>query len=228
MENNKIVLEFKNICKSFSQGGERLEVLDGANLSVAKGEIVSLLGPSGSGKSTLLQIIGLLDKADAGEIFVDGIEVSNANDEVQTKTRLDKIGFVYQSHNLFRDFTALENVMMPLLIQGENIEIARKKAIDLLEDLDLGDRMDHRPAELSGGQCQRVAIARALANEPEILLADEPTGNLDPETSEHVFAMLMKIVKEKALSCIIVTHNRELAKKAKKIVEIKNKKLEEI
>lgn len=228
MMSKNYVLEFKNICKSFSQGGEILDVLNGAELNITKGEIISLLGPSGSGKSTLLQIIGLLDKADSGEIFVDGNEVGKANDEIQTKTRLGKIGFVYQSHNLFRDFTALENVMMPLLIQGEEIEIARKKSIDLLNDLDLSDRMDHRPAELSGGQCQRVAIARALANEPEILLADEPTGNLDPETSGHVFEMLMNIVKEKGLSCLIVTHNRDLAKRTKKVVEIVDKKLKEI
>ena len=218
-------LELKNVCRSFKQGSQTLEVLKGVNLDIEKGEVVALIGPSGSGKSTMLQIAGLLEKPSKGEIYLDGQKCSKLGDAMRTALRRDYLGFVYQYHNLLPDFDAAENVMLPQLIAGTKPKIAREKAEWLLSRLGLAKRFRHRPAELSGGEQQRVAIARALANTPKLLLADEPTGNLDPRTSESVFAELLSIVKETGLSALIATHNHDLANQMDRKVELEDGKL---
>lgn len=218
-------LELKNVCRSFKQGSQTLEVLKGVNLDIEKGEVVALIGPSGSGKSTMLQIAGLLEKPSKGEIYLDGQKCSKLGDVMRTALRRDYLGFVYQYHNLLPDFDAAENVMLPQLIAGAKPKIAREKAEWLLSRLGLAKRFRHRPAELSGGEQQRVAIARALANTPKLLLADEPTGNLDPRTSESVFAELLSIVKETGLSALIATHNHDLANQMDRKVELEDGKL---
>ena len=220
-------LELKNLRRSFKQGGQTLEVLRGIELDIEKGEVVALIGPSGAGKSTLLQIAGLLEQPSKGEIYLDGLKCSKLSDAMRTSLRRDYLGFVYQYHNLLPDFDAVENVMMPLLIAGVNSKAAREKAEKLLKRLGLGKRIKHRPAELSGGEQQRVAIARALANTPKLLLADEPTGNLDPKTAESVFAELIAIVKETGLSALVATHNMELAQQMDRVVELKDGIIEE-
>ena len=208
-----MILELKNLRKSFGKGESKISVLDGADFEIGKGEICALVGPSGSGKSTLLYIAGLLDRADSGEVLIDGAECSRLSDAAKTRLRCKRIGFVYQSHNLFADFTALENVAMPMLVDGMAKAEARDFAAALLKKMGLANRADHRPAELSGGEQQRVAIVRALANSPGLLLADEPTGNLDPYNSEAVFTELLKLVTAKKMSALIATHNPLLAKK---------------
>lgn len=218
-------LELKNLHRSFKQGNQTLEVLRGVNLDIEKGEIVALIGPSGSGKSTMLQIAGLLEQPTKGEIYLDGQRCSKLNDTMRTILRRDYLGFVYQYHNLLADFDATENVMLPQLISGIAPKIAREKSEWLLKRLGLEKRLKHRPAEMSGGEQQRVAIARALANTPKLLLADEPTGNLDPKTSEIVFAELLSIVKETGLSALIATHNFELADKMDRKVQLQDGKL---
>ena len=220
-------LELKNLRRSFKQGGQTLEVLRGIELDIEKGEVVALIGPSGAGKSTLLQIAGLLEQPSKGEIYLDGLKCSKLSDAMRTSLRRDYLGFVYQYHNLLPDFDAVENVMMPLLIADVNPKAAREKAEKLLKRLGLGKRLKHRPAELSGGEQQRVAIARALANTPKLLLADEPTGNLDPKTAESVFAELIAIVKETGLSALVATHNMELAQQMDRVVELKDGIIEE-
>jgi len=218
-------LELKNLHRSFKQGTQKLEVLRGVNLDIEKGEIVALIGPSGSGKSTMLQIAGLLEQPTKGEIYLDGQCCSKLNDTMRTVLRRDYLGFVYQYHNLLADFDATENVMLPQLIAGVPPKTAREKAEWLLKRMGLEKRLKHRPAEMSGGEQQRVAIARALANTPKLLLADEPTGNLDPKTSEIVFAELLSIVKETGLSALIATHNFELADKMDRKVQLQDGKL---
>lgn len=226
MSNKSVhTLQLQDICKHYYQGEQKLEVLKGVELSIAPNEVVALIGPSGSGKSTLLQIAGLLDKPSSGQIFLDGENCSKADDRVRTSLRRDYLGFVYQYHNLLPDFNALENVMIPQLIAGKNTKDVKEKAEWLLSRLGLKDRISHRPAELSGGEQQRVAIARALANTPKLLLADEPTGNLDPHTSDNVFFALLDIVKETGLSALIATHNLELAAKMDRQVMLKDGKL---
>lgn len=218
-------LELKNVYRSFKQGTQTLEVLRGVNLDIEKGEIVALIGPSGSGKSTMLQIAGLLEKPTKGEIYLDGQRCSKLGDALRTALRRDYLGFVYQYHNLLGDFDATENVMLPQLIAGAQMKTAREKSEWLLRRLGLEKRLKHRPAELSGGEQQRVAIARALANTPKLLLADEPTGNLDPKTAEIVFSELLAIVKETGLSALIATHNFELADKMDRKVKLDEGKL---
>lgn len=218
-------LQLQDIYKHYYQGEQKLEVLNGVELSIAPNEVVALIGPSGSGKSTLLQIAGLLDKPSSGQILLDGEDCSKSDDGVRTVLRRDYLGFVYQYHNLLPDFNALENVMIPQLIAGKSIKDVKEKAEWLLSRLGLKDRISHRPAELSGGEQQRVAIARALANTPKLLLADEPTGNLDPHTSDNVFFALLDIVKETGLSALIATHNLELAAKMDRQVMLKDGKL---
>lgn len=227
MNNQTPTLELKNLHRSFKQGGQVLEVLRGINLEIGKGEVVALIGPSGAGKSTLLQIAGLLEQPTKGEIFLDGQKCSKLGDAMRTSLRRDYLGFVYQYHNLLPDFDAVENVMMPLLIAGIKPELARVRAEKLLKRMGLIKRLKHRPAELSGGEQQRVAIARALANTPKLLLADEPTGNLDPRTSAVVFAELIAIVKETSLSALVATHNMELARQMDRIVYLQNGQLVE-
>lgn len=225
MNNVKPALSLKKISKSFKQGSQTLEVLKGVDLEIMPGEIVALIGPSGSGKSTMLQIAGLLDRPSKGEILLDDMKCSKLGDGMRTALRRDYLGFVYQYHNLLADFDATENVMLPQLIAGVDTKTAREKARWLLERLGLSKRLKHRPAELSGGEQQRVAIARALANSPKLLLADEPTGNLDPKTSESVFLELLSIVKETGLSALIATHNFELADKMDRKVKLQDGKL---
>ena len=222
---NAPTIELKNVYRSFKQGNQTLEVLKGINLDIEKGEIIALIGPSGAGKSTLLQIAGLLEKPTKGEIYIEGQKCSKLNDTMRTMLRRDYLGFVYQYHNLLPDFNATENVMMPQLIAGIKPKIAREKSEWLLSKLGLSKRFKHRPAELSGGEQQRVAIARALANTPKLLLADEPTGNLDPKTSETVFSELLSIVKETGLSALIATHNHDLSNQMDRKVELEDGKL---
>ncbi|MEI3582732.1 MAG: ABC transporter ATP-binding protein [Alphaproteobacteria bacterium] len=226
MNNEKeTVLELKQICKSFRQGSQKLDVLTGVDLEIKSGEIVALIGPSGSGKSTLLQIAGLLETPSSGEIYLNRQNCSKLGDGLRTLLRRDFLGFVYQYHNLLPDFSAEENVMLPQLIAGRKAKAARERAAWLLERLNLGSRLKHRPAEMSGGEQQRVAIARALANAPKLLLADEPTGNLDPKTSDVVFAELLNIVKETGLSALIATHNMELASAMDRKVRLEDGRL---
>lgn len=226
MSNN--ILSLKNICKSFYQGQQKLDVLRNVDFEIASGEIVALIGPSGSGKSTLLQISGLLELPDSGHIYLDGQDCFIANDSVRTSLRRDFLGFVYQYHNLLPDFNALENVIIPQLIAGKSYNAAKERAKWLLDKMKLDGRFTHRPAELSGGEQQRVAIARALANTPKLLLADEPTGNLDPKTSDIVFEALLNIIKETGLAALIATHNMELAKSMDKQVSLQDGQLVEL
>ena len=226
MNNEKeTVLELKQICKSFRQGSQKLDVLTGVDLEIKSGEIVALIGPSGSGKSTLLQIAGLLETPSSGEIYLNRQNCSKLGDGLRTLLRRDFLGFVYQYHNLLPDFSAEENVMLPQLIAGRKAKAARERAAWLLERLNLGSRLKHRPTEMSGGEQQRVAIARALANAPKLLLADEPTSKLDPKTSDVVFAELLNIVKETGLSALIATHNMELASAMDRKVRLEDGRL---
>lgn len=219
------VLELKNVYRSFKQGTQNLHVLQGVDLELEKGEVVALTGPSGSGKSTLLQLAGLLEKPTKGDIYLEGQKCSALGDAMRTSLRRDYLGFVYQYHNLLADFDAVENVMLPQLIAGIKTKDAEDKAKWLLKKLGLEKRYKHRPAEMSGGEQQRVAIARALANTPKLLLADEPTGNLDPKTAEIVFAELLAIVRETGLSALIATHNFDLADRMDRKVKLEAGKL---
>ena len=216
------VLELKNIKRWFGDGEKKLEVLKGVNFKIKKGEIVALEGPSGSGKSTLLYVTGLLDKPSSGELYLAGKSCAKMKEGERTQTRRKYLGFVYQSHLLLPDFTCLENVMMPLLISGVDKKEASQKALDLLDKMGLKHRLKHRPGEMSGGEQQRAAVARALVHSPALLLADEPTGNLDPKTSEKVFAELLSIVKETGLSALIATHNPALAEKMDRRARLEN------
>ena len=220
------VLELENIKKSFSQANQKIEVLKGANLKIKKGQMASLIGPSGSGKTTILQIAGLLDTPNSGKILINGIDASKADDEVRTKIRKNHIGFVYQSHHLLPEFSALENAALPLLIQGKNTDEAFAAAKKILEEVGLEDRFDHKPSQLSGGQQQRVAIARALISRPSLILADEPTGNLDAGIAAKVFEILQRLVKTYEIGCLVVTHNLDLAQKSDKIFTIKSGAIE--
>ncbi len=220
-----IVLSLSNLHKSFIQGKNKLDILTGANLEIKKGEIVALIGPSGSGKSTLLYTAGLLDNFDSGEIIIDNKSCKKLNDNTKTKLRLNKIGFVYQQHNLFADFTAIENVMLPMLINGKSKKDAYADAYKKLELIGLSHRINHKPAELSGGEQQRVAIARALANNPMLLLADEPTGNLDPYNSEMVFSSLLDLVRKQNMTAFVATHNPLLASKMDRQIALVEGKL---
>jgi lipoprotein-releasing system ATP-binding protein len=199
--------------RRYPQGEGYLEVLRGAELAIWPGEIVALVAPSGTGKSTLLHVAGLLEKPDGGEVYVGGRATAKMDDAARTRVRRHELGFVYQFHHLLPEFSALENVVMPQLIRGLPKAEAKHRASQLLTFLGLGKRLDHRPGELSGGEQQRVAIARAVANAPRLLLADEPTGNLDPHTAGHVFQTLVAIVRASRLAALIATHNLELADK---------------
>ena len=204
-------LRLEAIDKTFHQGGKAIEVLHGVSLEVRPGELVALVGPSGSGKSTLLHIAGLLERPDAGEVVIGGQAASALDDNARTGLRRNTIGFVYQYHHLLPEFSALENVILPQMIAGLSKAEARVRAGELLGLVGLSERVEHRPARLSGGEQQRVAIARGLANAPAILFADEPTGNLDPHTAESVFDLLVKLVRGAGLAALIGTHNLELA-----------------
>lgn len=216
-----ILLKLAGMRKTFEQGGRTLTIFDSLDLKVDKGELVALVGQSGSGKSTLLQIAGLLDQPSAGQIVIDHVDVSKANEAQRTKVRLNDIGFIYQFHHLLPEFTAQENVAMPLIIAGKKRDEAMERGGAVLTQLGLGKRLDHRPARLSGGEQQRVAIARALANDPKLLLADEPTGNLDPDTSGEVFDILLEQVRTRDVGALIATHNHDLADKMDRALELK-------
>ena len=219
------VLDVAGLTRSFSQGGETIEVLRGLDLHVGPGEIVALLGPSGSGKSTLLQAVGLLEGGFGGSIKIAGEEAARLNADGRTRVRRDKLGFVYQFHHLLPDFNALENVTLPQLIAGIEPEAATARATALLSKLGLGERLEHRPSKLSGGEQQRVAVARALANRPKLVLADEPTGNLDEHTADIVIGEFMALVREEGSSAIVATHNERLAAKMDRIVRLHEGKL---
>lgn len=218
---SEIVLSLQSIVRSFPQADGKLDVLRGCNLDVYGGEKVALIGPSGAGKSTLLQIAGLLEAPDDGRLFVGGKEATTLDDAGRTALRSRYIGFVYQFHHLLPEFSARENIILPQMIAGTDREKAGKRADELLALVGLTNRKDHRPAKLSGGEQQRIAIARALANRPALLIADEPTGNLDPHTAEHVFEVLHHIVAHEGLGLLMATHNHELAARMDRTVEIK-------
>ena len=217
-----IVMSVRDIKKTFIEGGQPLKILRGGGFNLYRGEIIALVGQSGSGKSTLLQCVGLLDKPTSGDIFIDGMPLDKINEETRTMLRRQKIGFVYQKHNLLSDFTALENVVLPMLANGASEEVANARAMKILRMTNVAHRASHFPSEMSGGEQQRVAIARAIANNPEILLADEPTGSLDPQNAENVFDLLLDLVRKSKMSMLFVTHDMNLAKKADRIITIKN------
>ncbi|HWK00631.1 MAG TPA: ABC transporter ATP-binding protein [Xanthobacteraceae bacterium] len=221
-------LHLDGVTRRFRQGNATLEILRGANLSVWPGESVALIAPSGAGKSTLLQIAGLLEFPDGGEVFIGGRPTTGLPDSERTEVRRTDIGFVYQFHHLLPEFSAVENVMLPQMIFGLDKQEAKKRSSELLSFLGLGKRLEHRPAELSGGEQQRVAIARAVANAPRVLLADEPTGNLDPHTADHVFATLSKLVSASGFAAIIATHNLELAARMHRRVTIRDGEVVEL
>jgi len=222
------ILQLENVSRVFTQGNEKLEILSGVNLNIQAGEIVALLGQSGSGKSTLLQIAGLLEPPSDGKVIVGGVDCSAANDKKRTEMRRDEIGFVYQFHHLLPEFSALENVMMPNLISGVSKIKAQENAAELLGMMHLDHRLTHRPAKLSGGEQQRVAIARALANKPSLLLADEPTGNLDEQTAEIVFTSFVELLKSRNVAAVVATHNTELASRMDRVMRVHDRQVIEI
>lgn len=219
------ILELIDVRRKFVQGDVTIEVLRGVDLVVGKGELVALLGPSGSGKSTMLQAVGLLEGGFYGSIRLDGEEVSAASVDRQTEIRRQKLGFVYQFHHLLPDFDALENVILPQLIADAAPDVAHERATYLLTQLGLAERLYHRPSKLSGGEQQRVAVARALANRPKLVLADEPTGNLDEHTADIVLGEFMALVREEGSSAIVATHNERLAAKMDRVVRLHDGKL---
>ncbi len=220
--NNETVLKLENITRNFEQGGETLHILRGVNVAINRGEIVALLGPSGCGKTTLLQIAGLLEKPTSGRVTIGGKTVTDASDQARTALRRTDIGFVYQFHHLLSDFTALENLLLPQYVAGVDKSAATKRANELLDLVGLHARAKHYPSQLSGGEQQRVAIARGLVNKPSLLLADEPTGNLDPSTADDVFKTLVNTIRSQRIGALIVTHNHELAAKMDRVLQLKD------
>ncbi len=220
------VLEVRSLARSFEQGGVTIDVLRGIDIQINKGEIVALLGPSGSGKSTMLQAVGLLEGGFSGSIAIDGENAGNLENDARTRLRRDHLGFVYQFHHLLPDFSALENVVIPQLIYGASQAEAEDRAGSLLDRLGLGHRLEHRPSQLSGGEQQRVAVGRALANRPSLVLADEPTGNLDETTADLVLGEFLALVREEGSAALIATHNRRLAKKTDQVYRLHEGHLE--
>ncbi len=221
-------LALDGIERTFKQAGNDLYVLRGASVSIRRGETVALVGPSGAGKSTLLHIAGLLERPDGGDVIVGGTSCRRLGDDARTALRRTAIGFVYQFHHLLPEFSALENIVVPQMIAAASKSAARDRARDLLGMVGLADRATHRPAKLSGGEQQRVAIARALANSPDVLIADEPTGNLDQETAERVFALLMQLTRDTGVAALVATHNPDLAARMDRKVTLRNGVLEEV
>jgi len=221
------ILAVRGLQRSFEQGGVRIDVLRGVDFEVKRGEIVGLLGPSGSGKSTLLQAVGLLEGGFEGSIEIDGEAAAKLGDRDRTRLRRDSLGFVYQFHHLLPDFTAVENVVIPQLIHGATRPEARARAESLLTTLGLGERLSHRPSKLSGGEQQRVAVARALANKPALVLADEPTGNLDEATADVVLEEFLRLVREEAGAALVATHNERLAAKMDRVLRLHEGHLEQ-
>ena len=214
------VVQTTGLTRSFEQGGVRIDVLRGIDLAIQPGEIVALLGPSGSGKSTLLQAVGLLEGGFGGSLRIAGVEATALSADDRTDLRRDRIGFVYQFHHLLPDFTAQENVVLPQLVAGTSEAAAATRAIELLTALGLGARLDHRPSQLSGGEQQRVAVARALANRPALVLADEPTGNLDEATSDRVFEEFLELVRGQNSAALVATHNERLAARMDRVLRL--------
>ena len=218
-------LRLDHVQRHYAQGDERLDILTGADLTLAAGEMVALVAPSGAGKSTLLHIAGLLERPDGGDVIVNGLVSAELDDAARTRLRRETIGFVYQSHYLLGEFSAVENVMVPQMLRGLPRGEARQRSTELLRLLGLAERAEHRPVAMSGGEQQRVAIARAIANAPRVLLADEPTGNLDPPTAERVFAMLGAIVRATGLAALVATHNLDLAARMDRRVTLRSGKI---
>ena len=217
-----VVMSVRDIKKTFVEGGQPLHILRGGGFDLHRGEIIALVGQSGSGKSTLLQCVGLLDKPSAGSILINGTSVQKMDEDMRTQIRRKKIGFVYQRHNLLADFTALENVMLPMLANGVDENVARMRAMMLLKSANVAHRASHLPGQMSGGEQQRTALARALANNPDILLADEPTGNLDPMHAGSVFDLLLDLARKNKMAMLFVTHDMNLAEKADRKITINN------
>jgi len=222
------ILQLQEVRRTFKQGDREIPVLAGAAADLYPGQAIALVGPSGAGKSTLLHIAGLLETPDGGRVLVNGVDCARLSDLERTRVRRREMGFVYQFHQLLPEFTALENVAMPQLIAGTGRRPAEARAKELLAMLGLGHRLDHRPAQLSGGEQQRAAIARALANAPKLLLADEPTGNLDPNTSAHVFHELIELIRHSGVAALIATHNLALAKRMHRVLVLDGGRLHEI
>jgi lipoprotein-releasing system ATP-binding protein len=222
------VLELREVRRTFKQGDREIPVLTGAEAELYPGQAIALVGPSGAGKSTLLHIAGLLETPDAGRVLVNGVDCARLSDGERTRVRRREMGFVYQFHQLLPEFTALENVLMPQLIAGTARRRGEARAKELLVMLGLGHRLEHRPAQLSGGEQQRAAIARALANAPKLLLADEPTGNLDPHTSAHVFHELIELIRHSGVAALIATHNLALAKRMHRVLVLDGGRLQEV
>jgi len=219
------VLQLEGLLRSFSQGGREIPVLRGASAAIYPGQAVALVGPSGAGKSTLLHIAGLLETPDGGHVIVGGIDCAGLGDAERTRIRRTEMGFVYQFHQLLPEFSALENVVLPQMIRGIARRAGEVRARQLLGMLGLGERLDHRPAQLSGGEQQRTAIARALANAPKLVLADEPTGNLDPTTSAHVFDALLDLIQHTGVAALIATHNLALARRMHRVLRLEQGQL---
>ncbi len=215
-----VVMSVRDIKRTFVEGGQPLHILKGGGFDLHRGEIIALVGQSGSGKSTLLQCVGLLDRPSGGSILINGVPVHKMDEDMRTQVRRKKIGFVYQRHNLLGDFTALENVMLPMLANGMSEDVAMARAMKLLRAANVAHRVSHRPGEMSGGEQQRTAVARALANNPDILLADEPTGSLDPHNAESVFDLLMSLVRKNKMAMLFVTHDMNLAARADRTITI--------
>jgi lipoprotein-releasing system ATP-binding protein len=222
------VLKLDGLMRAFGDGDTQIRVLNGAAATLYPGEAVALVGPSGAGKSTLLHVAGLLETPDAGQVMVNGRDCARMSDDERTRVRRTEMGFVYQFHQLLPEFSALENVVIPQLIRGKSKAAAEARATELLSNLGLEKRLTHRPAELSGGEQQRTAIARALANSPKLLLADEPTGNLDPKTSEYVFQALIEMIERTGVAALIATHNLELASRMHRTLRLENGLLHDI
>ena len=222
------VVRAEGLAKTYAEGGLRTQVFDGLDFAVAAGETVAILGPSGAGKSTLLHLLGGLDGPTAGEVYVAGQKMSALSDAARGRLRNKALGFVYQFHHLLPEFTALENAMMPVLLAGQPVAEAARRARDLLESVGLGHRLQHKPGELSGGERQRAAVARALVNSPACLLGDEPTGNLDEKTAANVFAQMLELNRAQRTSLVLVTHDRSLARRLDRVLELHDGRLREV
>ncbi|MFZ2170465.1 MAG: lipoprotein-releasing ABC transporter ATP-binding protein LolD [Methylococcaceae bacterium] len=220
--NKTSILQCRQLTKRYNQGGLDVEVLKGVNLSIGAGERVAIMGASGSGKSTLLHLLGGLEKASGGEIVLDGVNLNKVNATRLAKLRNKSLGFIYQSHHLLGEFTVLENVAMPLLIGGQSVKQASVRATELLQRVGLGHRIEHKPGEISGGERQRAAVARALINKPSVILADEPTGNLDSKTADQVYQLMLELNQELNVSFLVVTHDHDLAAKMGKVFHMED------
>lgn len=221
------VLSLSGISRIYTQGDNKINVLRNVDLNINRGEIISLIGSSGSGKSSLLHIAGLLEQPDSGDISINGVRFSKMNDQERTISRRHSIGFIYQFHHLLSDFSAIDNIIIPMMIAGQDKSYSQERATILLSKLGLEDRKDHLPSQLSGGEQQRVSIARAIANKPDLLLADEPTGNLDSKTADIVFDQFISLVRQENMSVLLATHNFKLSEKSDRVISIQNGELEE-